>query len=454
MKKNKLIAAIIAGTMMVSMALTGCGGKTPKAVGGEAAGGEKVEAKEDKKKDSKKGKKLVVWTFTDEVKKMIDDHYVKDNPDLGYEVEVVIVPNEQYQSKIDPALQAGKGAPDLFAIEAAYAKKYLDSDFTMPLADLGIQDADLDDITTYVKDVARDTSGVLKGISWQSAPGAFFYRRSLAEKYLGVSEPEDVQPLLKDYPTFLDTARKIQQASNDEVKMLSGTGELSQVFYANRAQGWIVDNKLNVDPIIDELYEVTKVLEEEGLTTEAAGWSEGWFAGMHSDTVFGYPLPTWGLHYVLKENAENKDAGTTTAGDWGMVQGPGAYFWGGTWLVARQGTEMKEEAKHLMTYLTLDEGFLEAWANETGDLLSNEKIVNKIKDAYEEPFLAGQNHYTEFADMATNVDASILTGSDLDIQDLLIEEVTAYSKGEKDKATAEADFRTNVKNLFPNLDVE
>ncbi|HHX59231.1 MAG TPA: carbohydrate ABC transporter substrate-binding protein [Epulopiscium sp.] len=451
MRKKKFIAAIIASTMMISMALTGCGSKTATAPGGEPAGEEKVETKE---KDKKKGKKLVVWTFTDEVKKMIDEHYLKDNPDLDYEIEVVIVPNEQYQSKIDPALQAGKGAPDLFAIEAAYSKKYLNSDLTMSLADLGIEDSDLDEITTYVKDVARDSNGVLKGISWQAAPGAFFYRRSLAEKYLGVSEPEDVQPLLKDYPTFLDTARKLQKESNDAVKILSGTGELAEVFYANRSQGWVVDNKLVVDPSIDEFYEVTKVLEQEGLTTEAAGWSEGWYAGMNTDKVFGYSLPTWGLHYILKENAENKEAGTTTAGDWGMVQGPGAYFWGGTWLVARQGTEMKEEAKALMTYLTLNEGFLEGWAKETGDLLSNETIVNRIKDTYEEPFLAGQNHYTEFAEMAKSVDASILTGFDLDMQTLLIEEVTAYSKGEKDKATAIADFKANVKNLFPDLDVE
>lgn len=452
MKKSKLIASLLAVTMIMSTLLTGCGGgKNEPTNQGEDA--PKTETKSEKKED-KSEKKLVVWTFTDEVKKMIEDYYLKDNPDLGYKVEVVIVPNEQYQSKIDPALQAGKDAPDLFAIEAGYAKKYLNSDITMPLKDLGIEDSDLDAVTTYVKDAARDSDGVLKGISWQACPGAFFYRRSLAEKYFGVSEPADVQPLLKDFPTFLDTARKLKQESNDEVKMLAGTGEPSQIFYANRKDGWVVDNKLIVDPKIDEYLEITKALEQEGLTAQVEQWSEGWYAGMHSDNVFGYVLPTWGLHYVLKENAENKDAGTTTAGDWAMVQGPGAYFWGGTWLVARQGTEMKDEVKHLMTYLTLDEGFLEKWATDTGDLMSNEQVVNKIKDTYTEPFLSGQNHYAEFAEMATNVDASILTGFDLDIQNLLAEEVTAYSKGEKDKETAMKDFKDNVKNLFPDLEVQ
>ncbi|NMA84074.1 MAG: carbohydrate ABC transporter substrate-binding protein [Epulopiscium sp.] len=438
MGKRKWLATLLAIVMVLSLVFTGCGSSTET---GSNKGGKKS------------GKKLVVWTFTDEVQKMIQDYYLVDNPNLGYEIEIVIIPNEQYQSKIDPALQAGKDAPDVFAIEAGYAKKYLNSKLTMPLKDLGIEDSDLAAITTYVKDAARDSEGVLKGISWQSCPGAFFYRRSLAEKYLGVSEPADVQSLLKDFPTFLETAKKIKAASNDSVKMLAGPGEVSQVFFANRKDGWVVDNKLVIDPKIDEYLEITKALESEGLTAQADQWSEGWYAGMSGDHIFGYVLPTWGLHYVLKENAENKDKGTTTAGDWAMVQGPGAYFWGGTWLVARQGTKMKDEAKDLLSYLTLNEGFLEKWAKDTGDLMSNETVVNKIKDTYTEPFLAGQNHYQEFAEMARNVDASILTGSDLDIQEQLSEQVTAYSKGEKDKETAIKDFKANVKNIFPDLEV-
>ncbi|NLP45919.1 MAG: carbohydrate ABC transporter substrate-binding protein [Epulopiscium sp.] len=438
MKRNKGVASFLIVIMVISMLFTGCSG-------------EKQE--ETISKSSKDSKKLVVWTFTDEVKKMIEDYYLKDNPDLGYQVEIVIVPNEQYQSKIDPALQAGKDAPDIFAIEAGYAKKYLNSEVTMPLKDLGIEDSDLDDVMTYVKDAARDSNGLLKGISWQACPGAFFYRRSLAEKYFGFSDPKKIQELVSDFPTLLETARKLKEASNDEVKMLAGIGETSQIFFANRKDGWVVDNKLIIDPIIDEYLEISKALEEEGLTAQSDQWSEGWYAGMSGNNIFGYVLPTWGLHYVLKENAENKETNTTTAGDWGMVQGPGAYFWGGTWLVVRQGTQMKEEAKDLLTYLTLDEGFLEKWAKDTGDLMSNQVVVDTIKDTYTEPFLDGQNHYAEFAEMAKQVDASILTGYDLDIQNLLSEEVTAYSKGEKDKDTAIKDFKENVKNLFPDLEV-
>jgi hypothetical protein len=135
-----------------------------------------------------------------------------------------------------------------------------------------------------------------------------------------------------------------------------------------------------------------------------------------------------------------------------MVQGPSPYFWGGTWLTVREGTEMESAAYDLIHYLTMNEEFLTQYAKDSGDLLSNTAVVNNIKDDFSMPFLDGQNHYALFADMAKNIDASTMTGSDLDIEDLFEEQLVAYTKGEKSKEEALEDFRSNVKNSFPNLE--
>ncbi len=82
---------------------------------------------------------------------------------------------------------------------------------------------------------------------------------------------------------------------------------------------------------------------------------------MKNDSVFGYFLPTWGLHYVLKTNCEDAE-GNTTSGDWGMVAGPQAYYWGGTWLAIREGTELVDESADIIKYLTTEPDFLKAWA--------------------------------------------------------------------------------------------
>ena len=398
------------------------------------------------------GDKLVVWTFTDEVKQMVEEYYLVDNPDLDYEIEVVVVPTDQYQPKLDPVLASGKEAPDVFTLEAAFVKKYVDSKHTKDLATLGL--ADNPDMMQYVQDVATDADGALKGLSWQATPGAFFYRRSIAQEYLGVSEPEEVQALISDFDKFLEVAKKINDDSNGEVKAISSLGDLLNVYYAAREDGWVVDGKFVIDPQIENLMEMAKTLESQGLTNQAEQWTETWFASMNGDDVFGYFLPTWGLHYVLKTNAENAESGESTSGDWAMVQGPAGYFWGGTWVGVREGTKMEQASADLVNYLTRDEAFLEKWATNTGDFLNNTKVVDKIKDTYTEPFLAGQKHYAAFAEMTDTINAKVMTGYDKDINDVFNEQLTAYAKGEKSLEDALSDLKAAVKNTFPDLTVE
>ena len=76
---------------------------------------------------------------------------------------------------------------------------------------------DLSDLYPYVLDVANN-----KDAHWQSTPGAFYYKISLPEKYLGVSEPEDVQAFVFNWDNFMETARKLNSESNGETKIVSG----------------------------------------------------------------------------------------------------------------------------------------------------------------------------------------------------------------------------------------
>lgn len=431
--------------MMLVLTTVGCSSQ-PKATGTTETPAATAEL-------TNTGDKLVVWTFSDELKGMIENHYLKDNPNLGYQVEVVVVPNENYQTKLDPVLASGKNAPDVFALEAAYLKKYVDSDYTMDLSKLGFKSEEAP-ILKYVMDLSKNANGQLKALSWQGTPGAFFYRKSLAKEYLGVSEPNEVQPLLSDFDKFYQTSKAVYDKSGGKVKGISSLGDIAQVFFADRSQGWVVDGKFVIDPQIDKLFDFAKQMQQGKLTSQAEQWTESWFAGMSDDSVFGYFLPTWGLHYVLKANAENATTGKTTAGDWAMVQGPASYFWGGSFLGVREGTSMQKASKDLVDYFTMNEAFLEAWAKETGDFVSNKNVVSKIKDSYSEPFLAGQNHYAAFAEMADGIDASILTGYDQEIQRLMNEQLTAYANGEKDKETAMKDFKAAVQNAYPDLIIE
>ncbi|HKL41583.1 MAG TPA: ABC transporter substrate-binding protein [Clostridia bacterium] len=442
---KKVLSFMLVFVLLFSV--VGCSNTEPAEEQAEENASEEVTVKEA---SANEGDTLVVWTFTDELKGIIENYYVANN-DLDYEVDVVVVPNENYQAKLDPALGSGKSAPDVFAVEAGYAKKYVDSEFTKDLTEIGINPDEIDTME-YVMEVATSPEGELKGLSWQATPGAYFYRRSLAQEYLGVSEPAEVQALISDFDKFYETGKEIKEKSNGETKIVSSLGDFTRVFLSAREDAWVEEGKFIIDPKVEELMEIGKKFNEDELTLDAQQWTETWFSGMSSDSTFGYFLPTWGLHFVLKPNSENADTGETTFGDWGMVQGPSPYFWGGTWLTVREGTEMESAAYDLIHYLTMNEEFLTQYAKDSGDLLSNTAVVNEIKDDFSEPFLDGQNHYALFAEMAKNIDASTMTGSDLDIEDLFEEQLVAYTKGEKSKEEALEDFRSNVKNSFPNLE--
>ena len=138
-------------------------------------------------------KNLVVWSFTDELEGMINDEnfgYKKAHPDMT--VEYSLTPTDQFPNKLDPVLASGNGAPDVFALENAFVRKYIEEGPELLLP--------LDDVYAEVKDKMADYpmqigsyNGHVYGMAWQVCPGAVFYRRSLAKQILGTDDPAEVQ---------------------------------------------------------------------------------------------------------------------------------------------------------------------------------------------------------------------------------------------------------------------
>jgi ABC-type glycerol-3-phosphate transport system substrate-binding protein len=386
---------------------------------------------------------LTVWSFTDELGEMVNNYYKKAFPDVV--VDYSLTPTEQFPSRLDPVLAQGVGAPDLFALESAFVRKYVESGKLLDITDVYLRNRDK--LLAYPVEIGVN-NGRVYAMSWQACPGAMFYRRSLAKKYLGTDDPAKVQAYFTDLNKFLETARLLKDKSNGSCVVVSSLGDLQFPFFSARQNPWVVRNTLVVDPVLDQYLEISKTLHDERLEGRVGQWSEGWFAGMRGELrdesgpieVFSYFLPTWGLHYVLKTNAP------ATSGDWAMCPGPVPYRGGGTWIGAFKDTPNPELAKHMIEYFTTSDDFLEAWAKDKGDMVSSLKVVNKIKDTYSEPFLGGQNHYAEFAEMALGVNGKLVQGTDDVIQALFGEAMSAFVNGEKTKEQTLADFRQQVRS--------
>lgn len=430
MKKN---FAVISAVMIGAFAFIGGGCSKDKAPQGK----------------SDANNKLVVWSFTDELNGMIDNYFKKDSRFAGkYDISFSLTPTDQFPNKLDPVLASGSGCPDVFALEDAFVRKYIESGLLLDITD--IYNEVKDKVYPYPVEVGT-YNGKVYGMSWQVTPGAVFYRRSLAKKYLGTDDPAEVQKHLANWDKFLETAELLKQKSNGGCYIVSSTGDMFKPYSAGRASPWVVDDKLVIDQKMYDYMDMCKTLHDKGYEGRVGQWSEGWFAGMKGvfkdesgkdKEIFSYFLPTWGLHYVLKTNAPE------SAGDWAMCAGPVGYRWGGTWVAAWKGTKNPNAAKEFIKYIATDDTFLESWAKDTGDVVSNKNVVDKIKDSYADPYLAGQNHYSAFAEMAKSVNGKLSQGTDQAIESIFAEETAAYVNGEKTKQQALDDFKVQVSSTL------
>jgi len=391
--------------------------------------------------------KLTVWSFTDELANMIN------NPLWGFkakhsgvQVKYSQTPSDQFENKLDPVLASGRGAPDIFALESSFVRKYVESGYLLDITD--IYEANKNKLLAYPVEVGT-YNGRVYALSWQAYPGAMFYRRSLARKYFGTDDPAQVQANFSSPSRLLRTAKILKQKSNGNCVITPSYGDLFLPFLGARTRPWVVDKQIVIDPVMEQFMEISKTLYERGLVGRVGQWSEGWFAGMKGELrddgskleVFSYFLPAWGLHYVLKTNSPN------TAGDWAMIQGPAPFYWGGTWIGAWKNTQNPEAAKEFIRYLTTDNDFLENLAKDIGDLVSSTEVIDKIKNSFSEPYLASQNSYAAFAEMARNVNGKLEQKTDNAINDLFREAVNYYIEGEKTKAQALVDFKSQAERL-------
>ena len=387
--------------------------------------------------------RLTVWSFTDEIEGIIANYFRKDN--RAIQVNYSYIPTDQFERRLDPVLASGQGAPDVIALESAFVRKYVESGLLMDLTD--IYEANRSRLLAYPVDVGT-YNGRVYALSWQACPGAMFYRRSMARKYLGTDDPKEVQTFFSDIEKMMETAALLKKKSRGSCVLTSARGELFMPFLYARSSPWIVNGRLVIDPVMEQYMEISKTIHDNRYDARVGQWSEGWFVGMKDDLVdingklyevFSYFLPTWGLHYVLKTNAPD------TAGDWAMIQGPVPYRWGGTWIGAYRNAQNPDAARELIRYITANDSFLERYARDSGDFVTSLPVIQRIQNSFREPFLAGQNHYAAFAEIARNINGSLAQGSDSAIESIFLEEVEAYVYyGEKTKAQALADFRRRV----------
>ena len=350
---------------------------------------------------------------------------------------------------------------DMFLFEADYALKYVNSGYTVDVKEkVGLTDADMANQYKYTHDIATDSDGALKGVTWQATPGLFAYRRSIAKDVLGTDDPVQVQAALADWTKFEAVAAQMK-AKN--YYMLAGYDDAYRTFSNNISAPYVNDKKELVIP--DALWDWVDQTEEftnNGYNNKTTLWSPEWATEQGpAGKTFGFFYSTWGINFTLMGNSladanGPQEVGNGIYGDWAVCEGPASYYWGGTWMAAADGTDNVSLVKDIMYDLTCDAAIAKQITLDTLDYTNCKSAMNEIAadETYGSTFLGGQNHIALFASAAEKIDMSNCSPYDQGINENFQNAFKDYFAGTVTKEKALENFKTKIREVYPALNLD
>ena len=312
----------------------------------------------------------------------------------GKLVKFSTVPSKDgaYQEALDSALKANANAKeeekiDMFLAEADYILKYTNSKYTRDVTEIGVKD--FSNIYTYTKEAASDSKGVCKGVSFQCCPAGVIYRRSIAKDLWGSDDPATVQSKISDWSKFNAVAA---EAKAKGYYMTASFAETYRAFSNNVSKPWIdSDNKLQFDDQINNWMDQAESFIQNGYTLTDGIWSENGEKALQMNKT-GKTLCFFGPAWYYNFCMDNPDEHIDTYGDWGLVEGPAAYFWGGTWLLAATGGDNDELVAKTMNAFINDHDVCYNLASKESQFVNYQAVNKEWADKGEgNGFLGGQN---------------------------------------------------------------
>lgn len=462
---RKLLAAVLAGTMIFSMAACGDTGEAPAADDGGDAAAESSTDDAQVSGSANASQKLVIWTMAADMQQFADK-YVESHPDVA--IEVVVTAPADYPTKVQNALRSGAKDPDIVCAEPQSIQTFIEAGF---FEDLNQEPYNAqqyaENFVDYVWAAGQDSEGNQRCISYQITPSAIFYRRDIAEAVYGTSDPEVIGEKFATYDSILTTGQEMKEKG---YRIFASTGELG--YFAGN-EPWVVDGTLNLSQSRMDQMNTAIELYTQDLTCYVDTWSTTWYQAMNGPIplvgdevdmwdqeavdaaaaaaegeteVFAFGLPSWGV-LTLRDNAPDN------SGKWGVCQGPTYTFSGGTFLGINPNSEDKDLAWDFITFCTTNEETLDWWIETSeGDVVSWIPSIEKHRDD-ENEYYGGQKLYELFLGLAEHIDYSNVTPMDTECNDFWNAAIGSIQRGEMTQEEAISNFYDQIESTYPDITV-
>ncbi|GAA4954041.1 ABC transporter substrate-binding protein [Actinoplanes utahensis] len=371
MRHNRLSRAILAGLLMTTMAACGDGGAQGTAAPPAGAG---VEGVDD-------GSKLTLWTrapLESQAKALVEAY----NATHKNQVELTIVPNDDYVAKVGAAAGSGD-LPDLFAADIVYVPNWTKSglfhDLTESIGQLSYADeinqghvrAGTYEGRKYVLPFVLDLSVIF----WNKA----LYREA------GL-DPEKGPATLDE---FKEHALAVQKLGRTDVHgtYFGGNCGGCNVFtwfpmiWASGAEVMADDGGKSLldGAAAQKVYRTWRDLRAAGAIAPGAKDETGatWVAAFQEGKVGVMPYPAT----LLQTAAKTVDVGVTAIP--GASAGTGSTFVGGDGIGISKDSELTQQAWNFLSWLTSEAAQVEVLAKNDSSVARTDLVDNRY--AVEDP---------------------------------------------------------------------
>ena len=304
--------------LMVSCVILACGKKAPK------------DAEE-------KPVTITIWGWDNNVTDITIPAFEAIHPNI--KIERVPVTSEELPLKLQQALAAGTDLPDILLAEINQRAVT----FAMDIWE------DLEQAPYSVKKDAffqntlssmLNTKGQLIAIDQTLAPTGMAYNKNLARKYFGTDDQAAIESMFQTLDDYVTKGAEIAKASGGTVYMFSTpTNVLRWLWYSNPVKLVEADGSINFTAKMGTGIDFLIKLRNAGAVDALLEWSPQESASYTADRHIFYPLPNWGVQYMIKANDPNGQ------GRWGLCKpSTGPFSWGGTVQGIYKGSKHKAEA--------------------------------------------------------------------------------------------------------------
>ena len=255
------------------------------------------------------GGKLTYWSWTPSAEAQVAA-FEKAYPKVDVELVNAGTNTEEY-TKLQNAIKAGSGAPDVVQIEYYALPQFALSDALVDLGDYGL--GDLEDQYSASTWGAVNVDGKLVGLPQDSGPMALFYNKAVFDQY-GIAVPTT-------WDEYVEAARQLHAA--DPTKYITAdTGDAgfttSMIWQAGGRPFAIDGTDVTIDLADEGTQKWTGVwnqLVEEDLLSTTPGWSDEWYKGLGDGSIATLVTGAW-MPGVLESSVAD------AAGDWRVAPIP------------------------------------------------------------------------------------------------------------------------------------